>query len=57
MANSVDPDQMLHSAAPDLSLHCLHRPVCPVSKGYYGNQILLTCLQYVLILQLCCFLQ
>ena len=24
-ANSVDPDQMLHSAASDLGLHCLQR--------------------------------
>ena len=28
MANSVDPDQMPHSAASDLGLHCLQRPVC-----------------------------
>ena len=27
MANSVYPDQMLHSAASDLGLHCLLRPV------------------------------
>ena len=27
MANSVDPDQMLYSAACDLDLHCLLRPV------------------------------
>ena len=27
VANSVDPDQMLHSAASDLGLHCLQRPV------------------------------
>ena len=26
MANSVDPDQMPHSVASDLSLHCLPRP-------------------------------
>ena len=25
--SSVNPDQMLHSAASDLGLHCLHRPV------------------------------
>ena len=24
VANSIDPDQMLHSAASDLGLHCLH---------------------------------
>ena len=29
MANSVDPDQMPHSAASDLGLHCLQRPICP----------------------------
>ena len=28
-ANSVDPDQLLHSAAADLSLNCLLRPVSP----------------------------
>ena len=27
MANSVDPDQMPHSAASDLGLHCLQKPV------------------------------
>ena len=30
MANSVDPDEMPHSAASHLGLHCLLRPVCPV---------------------------
>ena len=35
MTNSVDPDQMLHSAASDLGLHCLQRPVCPNIKAYY----------------------
>ena len=29
MANSIDPDQMLHSAASDLGLHCLQRPIWP----------------------------
>ena len=29
VANSVDPDQMLHSAASDLGLHSLLRPVIP----------------------------
>ena len=28
MVNSVDPDQMPHSAASDLGLHCLQRPIC-----------------------------
>ena len=36
MANSVDPDQMLHSAASDLGLHCLQRPICPSTEGNYG---------------------
>ena len=27
MANSVDPDEMLHSAASHLGPHCLLRPV------------------------------
>ena len=29
VANSTDPDQMLCSAASNLDLHCLLRPVCP----------------------------
>ena len=29
MANCVDPDQMPNSAASDLGLHCLQRPICP----------------------------
>ena len=29
VANSVDPDQTPRSAASDLGLHCLLRPVCP----------------------------
>ena len=32
MANSVDPDQMLHSAASDLGLHCLERPTVPILR-------------------------
>ena len=39
MANSVDPDQMPHSVASDLGLHCLLRPVCPITKDYYGMWI------------------
>ena len=35
MANSVDPDQMPHSAASDLGVHCLLRPVC--SNTYEGK--------------------
>ena len=41
MANSVDPDQMLHSAASDLCLHCLLRRVCLCIKGKYSNAIIL----------------
>ena len=29
MANSVDPDQMPHSAASNLGLQCMQRPICP----------------------------
>ena len=35
-ANSVDPDQMPHSATSDLGLHCLQRPICPNSQGHYS---------------------
>ena len=38
MANSVDPDQMPHSVASDLGLHCLQRPICPNTLGYYSIQ-------------------
>ena len=34
MANSADPDQMLHSGASDLGLYCLQRPVCANTKGF-----------------------
>ena len=37
MANSVDPYQMLYSAASDPGLHCLQRPICLNTKGYYSN--------------------
>ena len=37
MTNSVDPDQMPHYAASDLGLHCLQRPICPTTLGYYGS--------------------
>ena len=39
MANSVDPDQMPHSAASDLGLYCLLWPVCPNTSSYYGSPI------------------
>ena len=35
-ANSVDPDQMPHSVASDLGLHCLQKPICPSTYSYYG---------------------
>ena len=34
MANSVDPDQMLHSAMSDLGLHCLLRPSVPILRVF-----------------------
>ena len=45
MANSVDPDQMLHSAASDLGLECLLKrsgAVCPntwVNKAFFSVEI------------------
>ena len=38
MANSVDPDEMPHSAASHLGLYCLLKPVCPNTYGKYGNR-------------------
>ena len=37
MANSEDPDQTPRSAASDLDLHCLFRPVCLNNTGKYGS--------------------
>ena len=37
MANSVVSDQMPHSAASDLGLHCLGRAVCLNTLYKYGN--------------------
>ena len=37
MANSVDPDEMLHSVAFHLGLHCLLRHVCP---NLYGKLVM-----------------
>ena len=39
VANSVDPDESLHSVASHLALHCLLRPVCPNSYGIYDKWI------------------
>ena len=36
-ANSGDPDQMLHSAASDLSLHCLPITLLGVSRLQWVN--------------------
>ena len=36
VANSIDPDEMPHSAASHLGLHCLLRPVCPNTHCKYG---------------------
>ena len=32
MANNVEPDQMPHSVAYYLGLHCLQRPLCPILR-------------------------
>ena len=37
MANIVDPDEMQHTAASHLVLHCLLRPVCPNTYSKYGS--------------------
>ena len=39
VANSVDSDQTPRSAASDLGLHCLLRPVFPNTSCKYGNLI------------------
>ena len=36
-ANSGDPDQMPHSAASDLGLHCLPVDLCGVSRLQWVN--------------------
>ena len=37
MTNSVDPEQTLQSAVSDLGLHCLQRPACLNTLGYYSS--------------------
>ena len=37
VANSVDPDEMQHSAASHLALHCLLWPICQNTYCKYGN--------------------
>ena len=37
VANSVDPDQMLHFVAFDLGPQCLLRPVCPSTYTKHGK--------------------
>ena len=39
VANSVDSDEMPHSAASHLGLHCLLRPVCPNTYGKNGTHM------------------
>ena len=39
VANSVDPDEMSHSAVSHLGLHCLHRSACPNTYGKYGKYL------------------
>ena len=39
VAKSVDPGQVLCSAVFDLGLDCLHRTVCPNTKGYYSKHL------------------
>ena len=39
VANSVAPDQMPHSVASDLGLHCLLRPVFPTTSSKYSTLI------------------
>ena len=40
-ANSEDPDQMPHSAASDLGLHCLPITLLGVSRLQWANEALL----------------
>ena len=46
MSDSLDPDQMPHSAASDLGLHCLLKPVCPNTWDYYGTPSFWTSLNF-----------
>ena len=47
MANSVDPDETLRSAASHLGLYCLPRPVCPNLYGKYGSSQALKCFKRI----------
>ena len=38
--NSVDPDEILHSEAAHLGLHCLFRPVYLNTYGKYGTSLI-----------------
>ena len=50
MADSVDSDEMPHSAVSDLGIHCLLRPVCLNTYGKYIIWILQKCMtQYFLV--------
>ena len=44
MANSVEGDE-----ASDLGLHCLQRPICPNTYGYYGGFNMITVTVIVLL--------
>ena len=44
VANSIDPDEMPHSAASHLGLHCLLRRVCPNTYSKYGIVVDTVCL-------------
>ena len=46
MSISVGPDQMPHSVASDLGLHCLFRYVCLNTKGYYSTVCLYLEIQF-----------
>ena len=46
MANSVSPDQMPHSVASDLGLHCLQRPAYPNTRVFMVMEIEIYRLRY-----------
>ena len=41
ISDSVDPDQLPHSVASDLGLHCLLRLVCPNTWEKYDKSVLI----------------
>ena len=52
-ANSGDPDQMLHSAASDLGLHCLPITLLGVSQLQWVNDLSNTKQHRCLVYQYC----